>query len=155
MPAAAEGTRVFVEWVRASAVEEIGQLVYRVTVLARSLAAAANAEYQRQAPLQVAVDVSVAGETPQVVMAPQVSPAQPGPAHQLALVTVPEEVGAAALQQSGGSEVDRGLAGCRRGLAGGRARGDTRRGQPPGVRADSRFVISSRTPLLGSRWPRG
>ncbi len=109
VPAAADGTRVFVEWVRASAVEEIGQLVYRVTVLARSLAAAANAEYQRQAPLQVAVDVSVAGEAPQVVMAPQVSPAQPGPAHQLALVTVPEEVGAAALQQSGGSEVIGGL----------------------------------------------
>ena len=109
MPAAADGTRVFVEWVRASAVEEIGQLVYRVTVLARSLAAAANAEYQRQAPLQVAVDVSVAGDAPQVVMAPQISPAQPGPALQLALVTVPEDVGATALQQSGGSEVIGGL----------------------------------------------
>ena len=105
MPAAADGTRVFVEWVRASAVEEIGQLVYRVTVLARSLAAGSNEEYQRQAPLQVEVDVSVAGDAPQVVMAPRLSPAQPGPTHQLALVTVPEEVGAAALQQSGGSEV--------------------------------------------------
>ena len=109
MPAAEEGTRVFVEWVRASSVEEIGQLVYRVTVLARSLAAAANAEYQRQAPLQVDVDVSMAGDAAQVVMAPRVAPAQPGPAHQLALVTVPEEVGAAALQQSGGSEVVGGM----------------------------------------------
>ena len=72
MPAAADGTRVFVEWVRASAVEEVGQLVYRVTVLARSLAAASNEEYQRQAPLQVEVDVSVAGDIPQVVMAPRV-----------------------------------------------------------------------------------
>ena len=109
MPAAADGTRVFVEWVRASAVEEIGQLVYRVTVLARSLAAGSNEEYQRQAPLQVEVDVSVAGDAPQVVMAPRLSPAQPGPTHQLALVTVPGEVGAAALQQSGGSEVVGGL----------------------------------------------
>jgi len=109
LPVAVAGTRVFVEWVRASEVEEIGQLVYRVTVLARSLAAAANSEYQRQAPLQVEVDVSVAGDGPQVVMAPRVSPAQPGPAHQLALVTVPEEIGAAALQQSGASEIVGGM----------------------------------------------
>ena len=109
MPAAEDGTRVFVEWVRASAVEEIGQLVYRVTVLARSLAAAPDAEYQRQAPLQVEVDVSVAGDAPQVVMAPRLSLAQPGPTHQLALVTVPGEVGAAALEQSGASEVVGGL----------------------------------------------
>ena len=109
MPAAADGTRVFVEWVRASAVEEVGQLVYRVTVLARSLAAAFNEEYQRQPPLQVEVDVSVAGDMPQVVMAPRVSPAQPGPTHQLTLVTVPGEVGETALQQSGGTEVVGGL----------------------------------------------
>ena len=109
LPSAVEGTRVFVEWVRASEVEEIGQLVYRVTVLARSLAAAANSEYQRQAPLQVEVDVSVAGDGPLVVMAPRVSPAQPGPAHQLTLVTVPEEIGAAALEQSGASEVIGGI----------------------------------------------
>lgn len=109
MPAAADGTRVFVEWVRASAVEEVGQLVYRVTVLARSLAAAFNEEYQRQPPLQVEVDVSVAGDMPQVVMAPRVSPAQPGPTHQLTLVNVPGEVGETALQQSGGTEVVGGL----------------------------------------------
>jgi hypothetical protein len=105
LPSAVEGARVFVEWVRASAVEEIGELLYRVTVLARTLAAAANAEYQRQAPMQVEVDVSVAGDAAQVVMAPRVSPAQPGSAHQLTLAPVPAEVGAAALQQSGGSEV--------------------------------------------------
>jgi hypothetical protein len=109
LPSAGEGTRVFVEWVRASAAEEIGELLYRVTVLARTLAAAANAEYQRQAPLQIEVDVSVAGGAAQVVMAPRVFPAQPGPAHQLALVPVPDEVGAAALQQSGGSEVVGGI----------------------------------------------
>jgi hypothetical protein len=109
LPTATDGARVFVEWVRASAVEEIGQLLYRVTVLARSLAAAPNAEYRRQAPLQVEVDVSVDGDVPRVVMAPRVSSAQPGPAHQLALAPVPEDVGAAALQQSGGSEVVGGM----------------------------------------------
>ena len=53
--------------------------------------------------------MSVAGDIPQVVMAPRVSPAQPGPTHQLTLVTVPGEVGEAALQQSGGTEVVGGL----------------------------------------------
>lgn len=105
LPVAAEGTRVFVEWVRASAVEEIGQLVYRVTVLARSLAANGDEVYQRQAPLQVEVDVSVAGDVPQVVMAPRVATASTGPAHQLALIPVPDEIGQAALQQTGGTEV--------------------------------------------------
>jgi hypothetical protein len=105
LPVAAEGTRVFVEWVRAMAVEEVGQLAFRVTVLARSLAATGDETYQRQAPLQVEVDVSVAGDVPQVVMAPRVGPAPTGPAHQLALVPVPDEIGAVALQQSGGSEV--------------------------------------------------
>jgi hypothetical protein len=105
LPVAEEGTRVFVEWVRAMAVEEIGQLVYRVTVLARSLAATGDAEYQRQAPLQLDVDVSVAGDLPQVVMAPRVTPVELGPVHQLALAPVPDEVGATALQQAGGSEV--------------------------------------------------
>ena len=148
MPAAADGTRVFVEWVRASAVEEIGQLVYRVTVLARSLAAAANAEYQRQAPLQVEVDVSMAGDGAQVVMAPQVSPAQPGPAHQLALVTVPEDVGATALQQSGGSEVS---GACR--LQTGAGKWSCSRRHPMGsaARCRSRFPLRDQLPNSPSR----
>ncbi len=105
LPAAAEGTRVFVEWVRATGVEETGQLTYRVTVLARSLAAAGATEYVRQPPLQVEVDVSVAGDLPQVVMAPRVAPAQAGNPFQLALTPVPDEISASALQQIGGSEV--------------------------------------------------
>ncbi len=105
LPSAAEGTRVFVEWVRATGVEETGQLTYRVTVLARSLAAAGATEYVRQPPLQVEVDVSVAGDIPQVVMAPRVAPAQPGNPFQLALTPVPDEIGASALEQAGGSEV--------------------------------------------------
>ncbi len=109
LPAAAEGTRVFVEWVRATGVEEIAPLTYRVTVLARSLAAQDDAAYQRQAPLELAVDVSLVEETPQVVTAPQIRPAASGPPHQLALAQVPEEVGSAALQQAAGTEVVGGI----------------------------------------------
>jgi hypothetical protein len=105
LPAAAEGTRVFVEWVRASAIEEIAPLTYRVTVLARSLAAESDAVYRRQAPLELAVDVSLAGGSPQVVQPPEVRSAPTGPAGRLTLENVPEEVGAAALEQAGGTEV--------------------------------------------------
>jgi hypothetical protein len=105
LPVAVEGTRVFVEWVRATGVEEIAPLTYRVTVLARSLAAQGDAAYQRQAPLELAVDVSLVEESPRIVTAPQIRPAATGPAHQLALAQVPEEVGSAALQQAAGTEV--------------------------------------------------
>ncbi len=105
LPTAAEDTRVFVEWVRAVTVEEIGPLTYRVTVLARSLAAEGEEAYRRQPPLELAVDVSLAAESPQVTTAPQIRPAPTGPQHQLTLLPVPEEVAAAALQQSGGSDV--------------------------------------------------
>jgi len=105
LPVAPEGTRVFVEWVRATAVEELGPLIYRVTVLARCLAAVGDAAYQRQAPLQLTVDISVSDDTPVVMMPPVVGPAPLGAPHQPALTEVPEEVGAAALALSGGSEV--------------------------------------------------
>jgi hypothetical protein len=105
LPAAAEGKRVFVEWVRASTVEEIGPLTYRVTVLARSLAAEGDAVYQRQEPLELAVDVSLAEGSPQVIVPPQVRPAPIGPVRQLTLGTVPEEVAAVALEQTGGTDV--------------------------------------------------
>jgi hypothetical protein len=105
LPAAEEGTRVFVEWVRASTVEETAPLNYRVTVLARSLAAESDEVYQRQAPLELAVDVSLVNGTPQVIAPPEVRSASAGPAHQLTLGAVPEEVGAAALELAGGTEV--------------------------------------------------
>ena len=105
LPVAADGTRVFVEWVRAMAVEEVGDLTYRVTVLARSLAADAGGDYVRQPPVRLDVDVSVAGAEAQVMMAPRVSAATTGAAHGLQLSEVPEEVGAAALEGSGGTEV--------------------------------------------------
>jgi hypothetical protein len=101
-PVATEGTRVFVEWVRAMEVEEIGDLTYRVTVLARSLAAEPGSDYVRQPPFGLEVDVSVAGDSAQVVAAPRVAPATMGEAHKLPVGEVPDDVGAAAIEQSGG-----------------------------------------------------
>jgi hypothetical protein len=105
LPVAPDGSRVFVEWVRAVSVEEIGELAFRVTVLARSLAAAAGGDYVRQPPLSLEVDVSVADQAAQVMMAPSIAPASPGPAHKVQMTEVPEDIGAAALQTSGGTEV--------------------------------------------------
>jgi hypothetical protein len=105
LPVAPEGTRVFVEWVRATGVEEIAPLTYRATVLARSLAAAGDGAYERQAPLQVVVEVSVASDPPEVLMPPVISLAPVAAAHPLTLAQVPEDVGAMALEQSGGTEV--------------------------------------------------
>lgn len=111
LPVADEGTRVFVEWVRATEVEEIGDLTYRVTVLARSLAAEAGSDYVRQPPLGLDVDVSVAGDSAQVVTAPRVAAALIGEAHRLPIGEVPEEVATAAMKQSGGTEVVGGVQG--------------------------------------------
>jgi hypothetical protein len=105
LPVAPEGARVFVEWVRAMSVEEIGELAFRVTVLARTLAAPAGGDYVRQPALSVEVDVSSAGPAPQVVMAPVVAPASPGETHQLQMAEVPGDIGASALEASGGTEV--------------------------------------------------
>jgi hypothetical protein len=105
LPSATESTRVFVEWVRASSIEEIAPLTYRVTVLARSLAAEADAVYQRQAPLELVVDITLDEGDPQVVLPPEIRPAATAPARQLILDTVPDQVGAMALEQTGGSEV--------------------------------------------------
>ena len=111
LPLAPEGTRVFVEWVRTVSVEEIAPLTYRATVLARSLAAQGDGVYQRQAPLEVAVDISMSAEAPQVVLPPEVRPASSGPVHQPNLAVVPDDVGAAALELSGGSEIVGGMPG--------------------------------------------
>jgi hypothetical protein len=105
LPVAPEGARVFVEWVRTSTVEEIAPLVYRATVLARSLAAEGDGVYQRQAPIEVIVDISVAAESPQVILPPALEAPTVGAVAEPALVEVPTEVGAAALEQSGGSEI--------------------------------------------------
>jgi hypothetical protein len=109
LPVAPEGSRVFVEWVRTATVEETAPLTYRATVLARSLAAEGEVAYERQATLEVTVEISMAAETPQVLMPPMMKAVTMAPAPQLTLAAVPEDVGAVALEQSGGSEVVGGI----------------------------------------------
>jgi len=109
LPVAPEGSRVFVEWVRTAAVEEIAPLTYRATVLARSLAAQDEGAYERQATLELTVDVSLAAENPQVVLPPMMTAATVAPAFELTLTAVPEEVGAVALELSRGSEIVGGI----------------------------------------------
>jgi hypothetical protein len=111
LPAAPEDARVFVEWVRATEVEEIGPLDYRVTVLARSLSASGEEAYSRQPALEISVDVSMATEAPQVMTAPRVAQVELGPSPQLSLETVPDDVAAAALELSGAAEVVGGTVG--------------------------------------------
>jgi hypothetical protein len=111
LPSAPEGTRVFVEWVRTASVEEVAPLTFRATVIARSLAATGGEAYQRQDPLEIRVDISMAGEKPQVLMPPEISVAASGPPHELTLAEVPEEAASAALERSGGVEVVGGVQG--------------------------------------------
>jgi hypothetical protein len=111
LPVAPEGTRVFVEWVRTVSIEEMAPLTFRATVLARSLAAQGEGVYERQAPLEVSVEVMMSADGPQITLPPEVSQASSAPVHQPNLEVVPEEIAAAALESSGGSEILGGLPG--------------------------------------------
>jgi len=110
LPTAPEGTRVFVEWVRAREIVEMAPLTFEVTVLARTLAAGGEEVYERQAPLEVTVEVSVSAGTPQVVLPPELASPDAVTARDSTIATVPEEVAAAAMELSGGSEVIGGVA---------------------------------------------
>src|SRR5690606_17752211 len=71
-PRAPEGTRVYVDWVSAISVSDIGGLVYEVEVLARSMAAAPGEGFTRQAPVKVVVDVLVGTDgLPRVLRPPR------------------------------------------------------------------------------------
>lgn len=111
VPEAPESTRVFVEWVRATGVEEIAPLEYRVEVLVRSLLANGDEPYRRQAPFTASVDIRITGSGPQVVMPPVLEPAPLGEPMPVALVPVPADVEAAAIAASGGSAVAGGVQG--------------------------------------------
>jgi hypothetical protein len=109
IPEAPDGSRVFVEWVRAIAVEEIGAEEYRVEVLVRSLLADGDEPYRRQAPFTATVDIRIAESGPQVVMPPVLSAVTNPEPMPLALVPVPPDVEAAAIAASGASAVAGGV----------------------------------------------
>jgi hypothetical protein len=109
VPEATDGSRVFVEWVRAIGVEEIGPQEYRVVVLIRSLLANGEEPYRRQAPFTATVDVRITEAGPQVVMPPVLAAVTNPEPTPLALVPVPPEVEAAATAASGASAVAGGV----------------------------------------------
>ena len=109
VPAPPESSRVFVEWVRAVRVEEVAPLVYRVTVLVRSLLANGEEPYRRQAPYTATVDVRVAEAGPQVVMPPVLGVVTNPEPVSLTLVPVPADVEASAIAASGASAVSGGI----------------------------------------------
>ncbi|MGA7097521.1 MAG: hypothetical protein WB245_08135 [Acidimicrobiia bacterium] len=104
-PEPGDGTSVFVEWVRATTTEEVAPLIYRVSVLARTMAAGADGLYVRQPTQMVTVDVSMSGEVPAVVISPSVenvSLPDPAPA---GLVELPADVRETALGLDGTTDV--------------------------------------------------
>lgn len=110
-PVAPEGTRVFVEWVRALTVEEIAPFRYRIGVLARTLSAPPGGEYQRREPLLATVEVVVGEMGPVVAMPPRLAPMTGAVPARLDLAPVPAEVEAAARTGAGVVEVLGGIAG--------------------------------------------
>ena len=109
VPVPPESSRVFVEWVRAVGVEELEPLVYRVTVLVRSLLANGEEPYRRQAPYTATVDVRMAESGPQVVMPPVLGVVTNPEPLSLTLVPVPADVEASAIAASGASAVSGGI----------------------------------------------
>lgn len=105
LPEPPEGARVFVEWVRASTVEEIAPLRYRVLVLARTLAAQGDEPYQRQAPLELGVVVDFSDEAPVVTGPPTVRPVPLPSAVAMTLSEVPADTEQAALALVGSGRV--------------------------------------------------
>ncbi len=110
-PARDGETLVFVESARAVGVEELDGLTYRVEVLVRWLKAEDDGVYERQPATMLLVDVEVGEEGAKVVMPPQIVDIRTAPQASPALVEVPTDVAAMAVEQTGGSEVIGGVAG--------------------------------------------
>ncbi len=104
-----EGIRVFVEWVRATEVEELAAFRYRIKVLVRYLKADSDGIYLRQAPIYATVEI-VADETgPHVMLPPIIEPVSPSTAMASPLGEVPQQVATTAAAGSGATEVMGGL----------------------------------------------
>ncbi len=105
LPSAPDGTRIFVESVGSLDATELEPLRYEVTVLVRYLLAKDDEIYRRQPPVVATVEVIVGDSGPRIALPPQISAvAAPSP-EQLALADVPAEVGEAAKQLTGSTEI--------------------------------------------------
>ena len=105
LPTAPDGTRIFVESVGSLDVTELESLRYEVTVLVRYLLAKDDEIYRRQPPVVATVEVAIGDSGPRIALPPQIAAvAAPSP-EKLALTEVPTEVGEAARQLTGSSEI--------------------------------------------------
>jgi hypothetical protein len=105
LPSPPDGTRVFVEWVRALSTEEVEVGLYEVDVLARYMVAGDGQTYERAAPELFSIKVAVTELGPRVVTAPSVSvPAIPqGP--PVSFGEVPAAIRDLVLAQHAGAEI--------------------------------------------------
>ncbi|HEX6219840.1 MAG TPA: hypothetical protein VF115_01975 [Acidimicrobiia bacterium] len=93
LPHAPEGTQVFVDWARATGVDQTGPITFEVAVLVRSLNAANGSTFVRQPPQRLLVSVDFDAEGgPRVTRPPELEPADAVDSADLTLQTVPAEV---------------------------------------------------------------
>lgn len=108
-PTSEDGARVFVEWVRAVDVEQIGPLRFRVSVLVRSLRADGDEVYVRQAPMMAVVEVEVDETGPRVVLPPTIEKAESPKPAAIHLEAVPDDIAGVVAQMTGSSEIVGGI----------------------------------------------
>jgi hypothetical protein len=93
LPEGPSGTQVFVDWVSASAVEQVGPVDYVVDVLVRSLVSSGESGFTRQPPRLVVVAISLDDTgTPRAAAIPRTEPVAPAAALEMDLTEVPPEV---------------------------------------------------------------
>jgi hypothetical protein len=92
-PQAPEGTQVYVDWVGATSVTEIGPLSYSVEVAVRSLVSAADAPFVRQPTMLIDVDVILDETgTPHLARPPGLARALERTPSTLTLTALPTEI---------------------------------------------------------------
>lgn len=99
LPSVGPDVLVFVEWIGASAVEEVSPGVFRVDVAARYMVAEDGATYVRVPPENFTVDVVLSDGGPTVTEAPTSSPAVHSTPPSGAFSEVPESVGLQVLER--------------------------------------------------------
>ena len=104
-PLAPDGTRVFVDWVRAVGVEETGAASYRVEVMVRSMTAADGTAYRRDPLRLIAVSVEYGEAGPTVSSYPELLAVDWVAGVKPDLVEPPADVSAQASDLTGATSV--------------------------------------------------
>ena len=93
LPQAPEGTQVFVDWARATGLDQTGPVAFDVEVVVRSLVAADGSAFVRQPPQRLVVPIDLdADGRPRISRPPLVTVADGIESAELSLQAVPPEV---------------------------------------------------------------